>query len=58
MPTRKRPPRPGEGRPRLYPHGHVSRTLSLDVRADERIAEYAAQHGLSRSQAASVLVLR
>jgi len=57
MPARKRPPRPGEGRPRIYPRGHVSRTLSLDVRADEAVAAHAAKLGSSRSQAASALIL-
>ena len=48
---------PGAGRPLMYPQGHVSRSLSLDRRADAAVATYAEQAGLSRSQAASRLIL-
>lgn len=57
MPKRKQAPREGAGRPRLYPQGHVSRTLSIDRRADDAVAGYAEREGVSRSQAASVLIL-
>ena len=49
--------RPGAGRPPVYPQGHVSRSLSLDVRADERLTRYMREHGVTRSQAASALIL-
>lgn len=50
--------RKGAGRPRIYPAGRVTRTMSLDRRADEAVRRYAEEHGLSKSQAASVLILR
>lgn len=50
--------RKGAGRPPVYPHGRVTRSLSLDTRADRRIAAYAKEAGLTRSEAASRLILR
>ena len=50
--------RTGAGRPRMYPQGYVSRTLSLDKRADDAVHERAVKRGISRSQAASELILK
>lgn len=49
--------RKGAGRPRVYPEGRVSRNLSLDKRADDAITEHATRLGVSRSRAASDLIL-
>lgn len=49
--------RPGAGRPPVYPQGRVTRSLSLDTRADEALTRYMRDRGLSRSQAASELIL-
>jgi len=45
------------GRPRTRPQGSVTRSYSLDRRAHDAVSEYAAAHGVSRSQAATELIL-
>jgi len=49
--------RPGAGRPRVYTEGTVSRSLSLDPLADDALREHVEREGVSRSRAASVLIL-
>jgi len=45
------------GRPRVRPEGSVTRSYSLDRRAHDAISAYAQQEWLTRSEAASKLVL-
>jgi len=47
------------GRPRTAarPEGSVTRSYSLDRRAWERVEQYAKDRGVTRSQAASELIL-
>jgi len=45
------------GRPRTRPEGSVTRSYSLDRRAHDAVTEYASEHSVSRSEAASALIL-